>query len=111
MADLRPAPYTIFCVFVGGSRPFLVKIDKDEPVGELQEEIKKKKPTYFDGIYADELTLFHIELKDEERLADDSRKRLQEVPAPVPMNPLKKLVDYFPNPPPSDTVHIIVELP
>ncbi|KAG8791597.1 hypothetical protein FRC16_000353 [Serendipita sp. 398] len=104
----EPTIYKIFCVFVGENVSFRVKVDKDETVAELKDEIKKNESL---NIGTRDLTLFHIELTDEGNLAGDSRESLLDVPVPVPMNPLRKLTDYFPNSPPDGKVHIVIKLP
>ncbi|KAG8822344.1 hypothetical protein FRC19_006159 [Serendipita sp. 401] len=104
----EPTIYKIFCVFVGENVSFRVKVDKDETVAELKDEIKKNESL---NISTRDLTLFHIELTDEGNLAGDSRESLLDVPVPVPMNPLRKLTDYFPNSPPDGKVHIVIKLP
>ena len=40
--------YTLVCIVIGERSPFTVKVDKTQPVEELKEEIKKKRPNVVD---------------------------------------------------------------
>jgi len=52
--------YTLNCLVLGAEDTFPVKIMEAQSVGELKDEIKKKKPNDFNGVDADRLTLYKI---------------------------------------------------
>ena len=66
---------SIFCLVVNEdagkaiSQPFEVEADKTISVSRLKEEIKKKKPRDFQGVDADNLTLWGVSIPYDETLA------------------------------------------
>jgi len=50
----------LYCIVLGEKNPFPVTMDWDRSVGELKDEIKKKKEPEFNHLAADKLTLYKI---------------------------------------------------
>ncbi|KAG0274489.1 hypothetical protein BGZ97_010496, partial [Linnemannia gamsii] len=57
---------TLFCVVDGESTSFPAVIDPTKTVGELKDEIKTKKANAFSEIDADQLTLWKVEIPDDD---------------------------------------------
>ena len=109
--------YTLNCLVLGAEDTFPVKIKGAQSVGELKDEIKKKKEPRFNGLAADELTLYQInvDISDDNDIGDI----MHEVSQPgYVFNPKRKLQAarklarvFRGTGPPDDTVHILVVPP
>ena len=87
----------------------LFEIQSDATVGALKDAIKLKKQPDFDGFPADKLTLHHVNLPDDDNLAENVKQ-----PLTKPLTALKateELSDLFSEAPAKKTVHILVRAP
>lgn len=109
MTELQPEIYTLFCVLLGENSPFAVEIAKDETVDILKKLIKKEKEPKLNHIDADELTLYKVEILDDDYLVENTTQRMLE--GLSPLKPTLELVDYFTDTPKDETIHIIVQVP
>jgi hypothetical protein len=105
--------YTIFCLLEGRGGPFPVDINETQTVAHLKDAIKTKKSVALADVDADDLTLYHVNLK---YVNSDEQARITQVKEALkgsePLGPLRKLSnikDGFPED--EDLVHIIVQLP
>jgi len=103
------ATIMLLCVIHGESTPFPVRIDKTLLVGDLKDEIKKKKENDFRNIDADKLTLWNVDILYDE----DVIKQLVLVESAVikKMSPVRKISRYFENPPKEEHIHVVIERP
>jgi hypothetical protein len=105
--------YYINCLLEGDPVAFTVEIDEPRNVSSLKKEIKKDKAVTLADVDADDLTLYHVNLK---YVNSDEQARITQVKEALkgsePLRPLRKLSnikDGFPED--EDLVHIIVQLP
>ena len=109
MAEHQPAKWTLFCLVANENTPFPVEIQSDKTVGVLKEAIKIKKPNDFANIDADRLTLYLINLPDNDNLAENVK---QELTKPLTaLRATKQLGDLLPGSPAKETVHILIQEP
>jgi hypothetical protein len=86
---------------------FSVKISRNEPISELKKVIKAEKYKTFHDVEADELKLWKVPISDDQvdplsnLLLQDSDELLA----------IRKISKYFPDLPPEEHIHVIVELP
>ncbi|KAG0034379.1 hypothetical protein BGZ82_005760 [Podila clonocystis] len=116
MADTH---ITLFCLVDGEStsNAFPVKTSLSDTVGDLKKLIKIEKSPRFDYVVADELTLWSVEIPDEDDDIDDDAENLPAVLLDDISRKKKKklkathdLSDVFVVKPPKKTIHIIVKL-
>jgi hypothetical protein len=110
MAEHPPADWTLFCIVINGESAFPVDIRSDKTVGALKEEIKKKKEHDFAGFDADRLTLYLINLPDDDDLAKNVKQPITIKPL-TPLKATKQVGDLLPNGPIKETVYILVQTP
>ena len=99
--------YTVFCLVAGEDVSFPVEIEKSKTVGQLKDAIKKKNPTTFDGIDAKSLTLYHVDLPDDDDLDQNVNKELER--KPKPLRPSEEMADIFSEGLKKRMVHILVQ--
>jgi Crinkler effector protein N-terminal domain len=100
---------TLICLVNGDSseRTFAVDISNDKLVVHLKDEIKKKKSPKFDDIPADELTLWRVDIPD-----DDEAAILQaDTATETLMRPTREISVYFKNQPTMRRIHVVIERP
>ena len=110
MAEDQPAKWTLFCLVVNENTPFPVEIQSDKTVGVLKEAIKNKKQPEFDGFAADRLTLYLVNLLDDDNLTENA-KQLLTSKALTALRATKQLGDLLPGGPAKETVHVLVQEP
>jgi hypothetical protein len=111
MAAQQPANYKVFCIVDGKTQSFSVKISPHETVDELKDAIKIKKSHEFDNFDADDLTLYLINLADDDSLLKNVTERLAGQPPLELLKPTRVLSTVFLGPPAKDLVHILVQSP
>ena len=86
---------------------FSVNVSRDQSVYEVKEAIVSKKPHAFEEIDADELVLWRMDVKSQER------KNFQEsgLHDQVPLDDLKDIGVYFNGNPLKQHIHIIITVP
>ncbi|KAG9071583.1 hypothetical protein KI688_005796 [Linnemannia hyalina] len=104
--------HTLFCLVEGEatSNAFPVEIGSTKTIGDLKELIKTEKTNVFSDVDADQLTLWRVSIpitdEDDEVLivlnSFDEKKKL---------GPANRLSKVFPEDPPEETIHIIVQHP
>jgi hypothetical protein len=107
-------PLTLFCLVDGEatSQAFSVDIEQTKAVDQLKKVIKTEKAPRFDDVAADELTLWKVEIPD-----DDDDEEIPFLLNAVSTKDKKKLKatrelnEFFTKPPPKKTIHIIVQRP
>src|SRR4051812_18064022 len=102
---------TLICLVQGQSkeRAFPVRINKDLLIGELKDEIKKKKPNDFHDIDANKLNLWKVNIPIDSiatiqqfSFGEDKAKGIEK------MDPMGDICNYF-GKPTKKHVHIIIE--
>jgi Crinkler effector protein N-terminal domain len=106
-----PAKWTIFCLVFDEYSPFSVKIQPDATVDDLKDAIKAKKQPQFDGFAADSLTLYLVNLPEDDNLVENVKQLLTVEPPLVSLKATKQLSVLFPGVPAAETVHILVKTP
>ncbi|PVF93456.1 hypothetical protein CPB86DRAFT_110426 [Serendipita vermifera] len=113
MSGPQAEEYKFFCFISGRKQPFPVEIAKTKQVGDLKTKIRDTKPNALAGIDADELTLYRIDVTE-----SDPRNRIKEAITKIEnlmlddaLDPLEVLSKLYPSGPPTETIHIAVELP
>jgi hypothetical protein len=111
MSDNR---LTLFCLVDGlpSARAFPIKATFADTVGDLKDLIKTNQTPAFDDITPDQLTLWKVEIPDND---DD-----EEIPILLStvsakdkktLKATRELNELFTTPPPKKTIHIIVQRP
>ena len=112
--------YTLFCIVLGESKLFSVKVDETLSVDELRKKIKNEKPFRFKDVDADELTLHKIkvdiDISDTAKYKSkmDEVSRLDCVFNPkIELLPMQWISEHFGDSDPckEKTIHILVEPP
>ena len=96
----------LFVFIIGFNTPFSVKIQSSETVDDLKERILEKNPNGFKGVDAASLTLYRVELPDDDTL---EQSVAQAVNARRPLRPSHPLSEIFPANPPTKTINIVVK--
>src|SRR5258706_7335916 len=103
--------YTIFCLLEGETKPFPVRIDESQFVGDLKDRITEKRLDV--DVVAVKLELYRIDVD-----ASDLQKAIKDVETLAPrliptdrLNPTQKLNKVFPSGPLDDQIHILVRVP
>jgi len=106
--------YKIFCILRGGRPAFSVKIDKTETVDDLKEAIKTKVTQALDGVEANALTLYqvNIDASDMEKAIVEAEIRFQGLKNLTRLSEAKTLEGVIgSSPPPIERIHILVQAP
>jgi hypothetical protein len=100
---------TLFCLVKGNTTTsaFEVDIEKDKSISHLKKVIKAEKAPEFDNFPADKLRLWKKEIPDDQ---DDLLSNLT-LNDGDELLATKKISKYFPDPPPEEYIHVIVEPP
>ncbi|KAF8653452.1 hypothetical protein AX16_003927, partial [Volvariella volvacea WC 439] len=100
----------LFCLIYGEpfARAFSVKTNKDDTIDDFKELIIAKKPNYFQGIDADQLDLWKVEILV---IAKDKAPQKPELDDEDTLSPTKKIGKLFPVEPAEDHVHVIIRVP
>lgn len=98
----------LFCLVDGESSPFSVKASPDSTVDDLKNFIKIKKAPRFDDVAADELTLWHVSIPDNE---DGFPIPFDSVPGKKRLKATTKLSIVFATDLPEDSINILVQRP
>jgi Crinkler effector protein N-terminal domain len=111
MAADQPTKWSIFCVVVDENSPFSIKIQPDATVDDLKDSIKAKNQPEFDGFAANRLTLFKVDVPAQDM--GEARQQIAALGLPSMgiMNAVFELRDYYSEPPPKKTIHILVQSP
>jgi hypothetical protein len=98
--------YTISCIIEGDDSTFPVQIKSNATVGSLKEVIREKNFVTLGGIDARKLTLYLVNvLEDELNVEDEMKKR------PKALAVSRELGQVFDTGPAKNTIHIIVSVP
>ncbi|KAG8845013.1 hypothetical protein FRB91_002127 [Serendipita sp. 411] len=103
--------YKVFCIVSDGTTSFSVKIPKNDTVDDLKELIKAKKSNTFSDIDADALTLYHVNITDDDDLERTLDQLFSSGSPPERLKPTRKLSTVFSGTPPEERVHILVVPP
>ncbi|KAF9321929.1 hypothetical protein BG006_002504, partial [Podila minutissima] len=98
---------TLFCLVNGEATPFSVEVDPSKTVDHLKKAIKAEKTNVLGDFDADELTLWHVSIPDD----DDIPIPLDSVPEKKKLKATTKLSKVFIGELPEDTIHVIVQRP
>ncbi|KAF9165642.1 hypothetical protein DFQ26_009654 [Actinomortierella ambigua] len=103
---------TLFCLVDGQptSNAFPVEIESNKTIGHLKDLIKVKKTPRFDDIAAAELILSHV---SHPVIAANRHQLvlLSAIESPRELVPTENIADVFTEPPPTQTIHILVQRP
>jgi hypothetical protein len=109
MAEHQSADYTVCCVIIGDDDAFTVNIQSDATVDELKKAIMAKKQ-YELGIATYRLTLYLVNIPDDDNLVVEAKKQLN-TQRPPPLWASTELSTLFPETPAKGKVHILVRIP
>lgn len=109
VAEHQSITWTIFCLFVSEKVPFSIKIQPDATVDELKEAIKEKTRVGFDESDARSLTLFKVDIPDDDDLEENANQLL--TTEPKALRATVKLSKLYEAAPPEEMVHILVQHP
>jgi hypothetical protein len=104
-----PQIYKIFCIFEGRRTPWSVKIENDKSVDDLKEAIKNKKSKVLADVDADDLTLYRLDIREDEQLVENIQQEMSKNPTLLFTS--MKMTDLYSEGPPERSVHILVRLP
>jgi Crinkler effector protein N-terminal domain len=110
MAEHQPAHWKIFCVVAKQNRPFSVDIQPDATVDDLKKAIKTAKQATFDHFDADSLDLFKVDVPALDLIKDSKLIDGLDLTSMI-MDPVFELRDYYSEPPPKYTIHVLVQDP
>ncbi|KAG0269464.1 hypothetical protein DFQ27_003376 [Actinomortierella ambigua] len=103
---------TLFCLVDGepASNAFPVEIESNKTIGHLKNLIKVKKTPRFDDIASYELILSHV---SHPVIAANTHQPvlLSAIESPRELIPTENIADVFSEPPPTQTIHILVQRP
>jgi Crinkler effector protein N-terminal domain len=105
------ATITLICIIYGESTPFPVHIDKTLLVDDLKKEIKKQKENDFRNIDADKLTLWNVDISDDDEAAIRQLALQADTANETMMRPARKISRYFVNEPTEEHIHVVIERP
>lgn len=109
MAEHRTANWTIFYIVVDEKNPFSVEIQPDTTIHGLKKAIKEEQRPKFDRFDANNLTLFKVDIPDDDNLEENVNQFL--VTKPKALRVTWELSDYYETTPPEEMVHILVQPP
>jgi hypothetical protein len=100
---------TLLCLVKGNTtaNAFPVDIDKDQLVGHLKKVIKAEQPQTFANVDAKDLKLWKVTIPGDQ---DDQLRNLI-LQDSDELLAIRKISKYFPDSPPEESIHVIVEPP
>ena len=100
---------TLLCLVKGNTTAsaFAVDIDREKLVSHLKDAIKAKKQNDFAGVDADRLKLWKVSIPGDQ---DDQLRNLS-LEDSDELLAIRKISKYFPNSPPEEHIHVLVEPP
>jgi hypothetical protein len=108
---------TLFCLVDGQSTSFPVEISSDKAVGQLKDAIKTKKPNDLRDVDADKLTLWRVDIPDEEKsfTMNEDKKNVESADGSKhsvePLAPASKAIGRFFQQPAAEHIHVFVQRP
>ena len=105
---------TLFCLVHGEpiANTFPVKISRHDTIGDLKKLIKEEKAPEFDDVATDKLTLWRVNIRDDD---NDGIQQLvlknNDIAHVSEMLPTRKIEKYFPDTPSDEHVHVVIEKP
>ena len=103
--------YTIWCIIIGDTTPFSVKIDQTESVDDLKMRIKKKIDPRLNAFPFNQLTLYKIKEFELEKFnkhaVQDISQNLSEQTSLKPWTKVSEITGGFPE----NMLHILIEAP
>jgi len=99
----------LFVFIIGLNTSLSVTIESSETVGDLKERILEKKPNDLKGVDAVRLTLYQVQLLDDETL-EQSELHAWKHPGKKKLFTSHPLSEIFPTDPPARTVSILVDI-
>ncbi|KAK5801605.1 hypothetical protein F5H01DRAFT_283857 [Linnemannia elongata] len=102
----------LFCLVDGQStfNAFPVEIESNKTIGDLKDLIKGQKTPRFDDVAANELTLWHVSIADDDD-DDGLPVLLDSMPEKKKLKVTHELSDIFNEKPAKRMIHIIVQRP
>jgi len=97
----------LFVFILGLNISFLVITESSETVSEFKERILEKNPNSFKGVDAASLTLYQVQLPDDDTLEQSAARAVN---ATQPLRSSRLLSGIFPSNPPVRTVNIVVKV-
>jgi hypothetical protein len=107
---------TLYCLIYGDNitAAFPVKVDNDKTIGELKKIIKDENTNEFSGVDAKDLTLWKVEILENDNDNDDDNEIKQIILQDIEKTKLlgiRYIEDYWTDSPPKRCIHVIVEPP
>lgn len=104
---------TLCCLIHGNniSAAFPVKVDNDKTIGELKKIIKDENSNEFFGVDAKDLTLWKVEIPDNDDDDDEIKKLILQDNQKTKLLGIRYIEDYWTDSPPKRCIHVIVEPP
>ncbi|RGB31095.1 hypothetical protein C1646_671196 [Rhizophagus diaphanus] len=100
---------TLLCLVKGNktASAFAVDIDREKLVSHLKEAIKESQKPFFDSIPTKDIKLWNVKIPDDhvDPLNNLSLEDGEELLA------IRKISKYFPDSPPEEHIHVLVEPP
>jgi len=109
--------YTIWCIIVGETTPFLVEIDETESVDQLKKDIKQTAEPRFAAFAAVQLTLYKIDVDPTDEntyipIVQDISQDLSNTDKATELDAVDELSEDFGTTHPSkERIHILVVPP
>ncbi|KAG9062127.1 hypothetical protein KI688_006459 [Linnemannia hyalina] len=103
---------SLFCLVDGESTPFPIEIESTKTIGDLKDLVKAALSPQFDDITAKDLTIWSVSIP----VSDDDDDEIPIVLDNVnskdnKLRAMRGLLEVFPDKPPKNTIHIIVQRP
>jgi len=108
--------YKIWCIIIGETTPFSVKVDQTESVHDLKKGVKTEKAPLLNAFAPDQLTLYKIHVDTTKTtyttVVQDISQDLSNTQKVKRLDPMDELSDVFGTMgPPKEKIHILVERP
>ena len=99
----------LFVFIIGFDSSFSVNIESSESIDDLKESILIKNPDELKGVGATRLTLYQVQLPDDETL-EQSALQAWKHPGKKKLFPSQRLSEIFPTDPPARIISILVDI-
>src|SRR5712672_1440236 len=99
----------LFAYIIGLNTSSQVTIESSETIGNLKTSILVENPNDLKGVDADRLTLYQVQLPDDETLEQSALQALKH-PGKKKLFASQLLSEIFPTDPPARTVSILVDI-
>ena len=99
------------CIVLDEYRAFAVDFDKSKTVSHLKTAILEQKKKSFSDIEADQLTLWKVNIPQSNKWEIHTGVDIKQKFGGIELDDLTLIAKYFPEEPPEEYIHIIVQPP